>query len=197
MRIFVLDILNFYLLNSISLDEVLKEEKKYYHALHTFWKESNYLTPRWWLLVILSVLPPIIWWKFVDKKNITETTLFGLFFGVAAIILDSIGSNAMFWIYPVRLTPYLNPQFYPYDVGIVIIPFMLVYQHCRNEFKKFILYAGCLSTFLAFLAEPFMEYLQIYKEFAWKNIYSFFIYWILSNICWLVSKGFKKLEQKQ
>lgn len=193
----IIDIFNQHLLNSIPFDQVLEEEKKYYHLVRSYWQENNYLTPQWWLLVILSILSPIIWLILVDKKRITEITTFGLFYGISAVILDSIGSNAMFWTYIVSLSPYLHPQMYPYDIGIVIVPFMLVYQKWGNDFKKFLLYTGCLSAFLSFIAEPFMEWLKIYREFSWRHFYSFPIYWILGFVIWVIIKQFKKCEQQQ
>jgi hypothetical protein len=188
--------LHTYILAAISLDELIEAEKKYHELLKSYWHDKNFLGWRWWFLVILSVIPAIIWWIVVNKRNLIEITAFGLFYGVAAIILDSIGSNAMVWTYPVRLTPYINPQLYPYDVGVVIIPFMLVYQRWNKSFKSFLISTGILSSFLAFIAEPSMEMLGIYKELTWKHIYSFPIYWVLGLICWTIIKKFKSLEQK-
>ncbi|WML44242.1 CBO0543 family protein [Neobacillus sp. PS3-40] len=148
------------------------------------------------MLVILSIVPAIIWWIFADKRRIMEITTFGLFYGVTSIILDSIGSNAMVWTYQIRLTPYLEPQMYPYDVGIVIILFMVVYQRYGKDFKTFIFYSCLLSLFQAFLAEPAMERLDIYKEISWKHIYSFPVYWIIGITCWSIVKYFKSLEQR-
>jgi hypothetical protein len=185
--------LNKYLivLGTISLQEVLDAEAKYHKILRAYWHENNFLTYEWWFLVVLSIVPAIIWWMKVDKTRLIENTSFGLFYGVTAIFLDSIGTNAMVWTYPVRLTPYLNPQLYPYDVGVVIIPFMLVYQRFSSSFKKFFIATGLLSLFLAFMAEPFMVHLGIYKEFTWKHIYSFPIYWLLGLMCWAIIKKFK------
>lgn len=183
-------------LSSISLEELMKAERTYHEVLKNYWNDKNFLTARWWFLVVLSIVPAIIWWIVVDKKKLIENTAFGLFYGVAAIFLDSIGSNAMVWTYPVRLTPYINPQLYPYDVGVVIIPFMLVYQRYSFSFKKFLIATGVLSLFLAFVAEPSMELLDIYKELTWKHIYSFPIYWSLGLICWAIIKKFKSLENK-
>jgi hypothetical protein len=181
---------------SVQLDEVLKVEKEFYDTLQAYWREHNFLKPKWWLLVILSILPALIWWKLVNRKFIIQITAFGLFYGVAAIILDSMGSNMLVWTYPIRLTPYLYPQLYPYDVGLVIIPFMLVYQRWGNHFKKFLFFGGILSLFLAFVAEPTMELLGIYQEFTWKNIYSFPIYWLLSVICWAIIHYFLKIQEQ-
>lgn len=192
---FTLDLINLYIFHTITFEQLVDIEKKFYEALHTYWYEQNYLTPKWWLLVSLSVIPPILWWIIVSKKRIIEITTYGLFYGLAAIILDSIGSNALVWAYPVRLTPYLHPQLYPYDIGVVIIPFMLIYQKWSNNFKKFLIYTALLSLYLSFIGEPFMEWLGIYQEITWKNMYSFPIYWLLSIICWCIIQYFKKLEK--
>ncbi|MBM7605044.1 membrane-bound metal-dependent hydrolase YbcI (DUF457 family) [Metabacillus crassostreae] len=188
------ELINLYTLNSSPIDHLIEVEKTYFENLNQYWKTHNFLTARWWFLVILSVLAPITWWKFIDKKRLIEITSFGLFYGVSAIILDSIGSNAMVWTYPVRLTPYLVPQLYPYDVGIVIVPFMYVYQRFGDKASQFLIANGILSAFLAFIAEPIMEVLNIYQEITWRNIYSFPIYWALGVICWLIIKRFKKIE---
>ncbi len=182
-------------MNSISLDQLLEVEKDFYQTLQTYWRQHNYLQPKWWFIISLSALSPIAWFFLIDKKRITEITCFGLFYGTAASILDSIGSNALFWIYPVRITPYIYPQFYPYDVGIVIIPFMIAYQRWQQDFKKFFLASGVLAAFLAFIAEPTMEVLGIYKELIWKNYYSFPIYWLLSVVCWKIIQKFKAWEK--
>ena len=191
----ILDLLPYHFLHSISLEQLLEEEKLFYQTLQSYWYEHNYMTTKWWILVSLSILSPIVWFLLVDKKRITEITAFGMFFGIIAIFLDSIGSNAMVWTYPVRLTPYLYPQMYPYDVGIIIIPFMLVYQLSGKKFKTFFFSTGLLAVFIAFAAEPTMEWLHMYKEITWKNIYSFPIYWVMGLFCWSIIKVFKRIER--
>ncbi|RSK25728.1 hypothetical protein EJF36_01770 [Bacillus sp. HMF5848] len=186
----------YFVFSAIPVDELIQAEQKFYEFITAFWNEYNYLTPQWWLLVFLSVISPFVWYWLIDKKRVIEITCFGLFYGVAAIILDSIGSSFLVWAYPVRLTPHLFPQLYPYDVGIVIIPYMLVYQRWGGTLKRFFIPAGLMAAFLAFIAEPFMEWLGIYKEITWKNIYSFPIYWLLGIICWAIIHYFKKLERR-
>ncbi len=186
-----------HILNSISLTQLLEIQREFIETDSAYWYQNVFLTPKWWFLVIFSILPALIWWKVVYKKKIIEITAFGLFYGVSAIILDSIGSNAMVWTYPYKLSPYLHPQLYPYDVGVVIISFMLCYQQWNNNFKKFILFSGLLSAALAFIAEPIMVWLQLYQPTSWKHLYSFPIYWLLSLISWGIIKYFKKLEQER
>lgn len=196
MNIVSLELYQYLMSSTIPIEDLIQMEKTFYNSLQDFWREHNLYTWKWWLLVILSILSPITWWIFIDKQRITEVTAFGLFYGVSAIIFDSIGSSAMVWTYPVRLTPYVYPQLYPYDVGIVIIPFMLIYQRWGGNLKKFILISGLQSAFLAFLAERFMEFFNIYQEITWKNIYSFPIYWLLAIICCLIITKFNKIERR-
>src|SRR4051812_13813171 len=126
MNIVSLNLYQYLMSSTIPIDDLIQIEKTFYNTIQDFWREHNLYTWQWWLLVILSILSPIFYWIFINKMRITEVTAYGLFYGVTAIILDSIGSNAMAWTYPIRLTPYLFPQLYPYDIGIVIIPFMII-----------------------------------------------------------------------
>lgn len=185
-----------YMSTAIPTNELIEMEKDFYNSLLNFWRDHNLYTWEWWILVILSVLSPLVWWKFINKQRITEITAYGLFYGIAATMLDSIGSNALAWVYPVRLTPYLYPQFYPYDLGIVIIPFMLIYQRWGGSFKSFFLVSALQSAFIAFIAERFMTLIHVYHEITWKHIYSFPIYWLLALICWFIITMFKKIEQR-
>lgn len=182
---------------SIPVEQLIEIEKTFYGDLHSFWYDYNFLTIRWWFIVFLTIIPPIIWWIFVDKKRLIEITAYGLFFGVIAIVLDSIGSYLLLWVYPIRLSPLLFPQLYPYDIGVIIIPFMLVYQRWGGSFKSFFISAGALSAIIAFICEAGMQWLGYYTVLTWKNAYSFPIYWFLGIFCWTIITYFKKLEQKR
>jgi hypothetical protein len=176
--------------NQSSLQEVIKVERAYFDLLINHWYENEFLTFNWWVLFFLTIVPPIIWWRLLDKNRSFEIITFGLFLGTIAAILDSIGSVAHFWIYPVRLSPYLNPQFYPYDISLVIIPFMLTFQYFPDK-KKFRLSIITVSAFIAFIAEPFMAWLGVYHQITWKHVYSFFIYYLIALFCrWII--GFLK-----
>ncbi|MDZ5471542.1 CBO0543 family protein [Bacillus sp. 31A1R] len=182
---------------NISYHEVIEAEENFYHLLKSYWKEHVFLTARWWFLLGLAGIPAAIWWKLVDKKIVIEITAYGLFYGVAAIILDSIGTSLLLWTYPVIISPNLFPQIYPYDVGVIIVPFMLIYQKWGKTIKSFWKASGILSLSIAYIAEPFMIWIDVYKPFTWKHIYSFPIYWLLAILCWYILNYFKYLEQNR
>lgn len=166
-----------------SVESVIEAEGYAHNLLKEYWKNEVFLEWRWWVLIILSVVPAVVWWRLADKKRIFEILTYGLFLGVIVIILDSIGSNAMIWFYPETLTPYLFPQLYPYDVALIIIPFMLVFQWTLHSTNKFLLYNLLLSFILAFIAETTMERFDFYREIRWENYFSFPIYFSIGTIC--------------
>ena len=162
-----------------SFERVLEAEGNLFKMIQQYWYQHNFMTLPWWLLVLFTIFPPIIWWLLLDKTRIFEVMTYGLFLGTIATILDSIGSNMMLWTYPVRLSPYLFPQFYPYDVTLVIIPFMLIYQWVNDQ-KKFIIATIILAGFISYVAEPLAQLAGVYKMLTWRHIYSLFIYSLIS-----------------
>ncbi|MBE4909593.1 hypothetical protein IMZ08_16190 [Bacillus luteolus] len=160
---------------TIEFQKVLEAESTYYKLLREYWYEYNFLTPTWWMLLLLTIITPIIWWILLDKTKIFEVITYGLFLGTIATILDSIGTKMMLWTYPIRLSPYLFPQFYPYDIALVIIPYMFIYQWVTHT-KRFIVVAILLAAFVSYVAEPFFQWTGAYQTITWKHIYSFVIY---------------------
>jgi hypothetical protein len=164
---------------SKAYEKVLEAEASYYHLLQHYWYDYNFSTITWWMLILLTFITPIIWWILLDKTKIFEVITYGLFLGTIAAILDSIGTKMMLWTYPVRLSPYLDPQYYPYDIALVIIPYMFIYQWVTH-IKRFIIAAILLAAFISFVAEPLFQWSGVYQTFTWKHIYSFVIYSVIA-----------------
>jgi hypothetical protein len=94
----IVEIVNVFTVGHIILEQVQEVEWLFHHLLQKYWYEHNFLTPQWWLLVILSIISPIIWWKLVDRRKLFENATFGLVLGMMVIILDSIGGNACYGV---------------------------------------------------------------------------------------------------
>lgn len=164
---------------SKAYEKVFQAEARSYELLRQYWYDYNFLTPTWWMLLFLTIITPIIWWFLLDKTKLFEVITYGLFLGTIATILDSIGTKMVFWTYPIRLSPYLFPQFYPYDIALVIIPYMFIYQWVTHT-KRFILIAILLAAFISYVAEPFFQWTGAYQTITWKHIYSFVIYSLIA-----------------
>jgi hypothetical protein len=87
----IVEVANVFIVGNITIEQVQEVERLFHHLFQKYWYENNFLTPKWWLLMILSIISPIIWWKLVDRRKLFENVSFGLFLGMIVVILDSIG----------------------------------------------------------------------------------------------------------
>ncbi|MFZ3589274.1 hypothetical protein ACOI1C_08265 [Bacillus sp. DJP31] len=44
------------------------------------WKHDDLFSPTWWVLLMATILPYILWWKIVDKSRFFEIFSFGFFY---------------------------------------------------------------------------------------------------------------------
>jgi hypothetical protein len=136
----------------------------------SIWIDYIVFTWQWWFLVIVTILPWIFWVVF-RKKSSTDRLLFvGLFVISISSLFDILGSQLGFWHYRYEVLP-LIPSYFPWDFTLmpVTILFLLQIKPKTNPWIKAIIFASITS----FIAEPLVEYLQIYEPKKWKFIYSF------------------------
>jgi hypothetical protein len=151
------------------------------------WLRAELNTWHWWLSVGLLIMPWIIWWKLVDRKRIFEILGYGLFIIMFATFSDVIGSELVLWNYTTRIFP-IVPSLLPFDFTIAPVIFMSLYQY-YTKWKSFLIAGIIISAVLAFIAEPLLVVLKLYKLISWKYIYSFPVYLSAAIISkWLVCK---------
>ncbi|ADU29655.1 CBO0543 family protein [Evansella cellulosilytica] len=92
-----------------------------------YWLEHNVFTFQWWLLLTILVVPWLVWWLFVDKKNISRILLFGCLLMILVLIMDDLGVELQLWSYRYQLVSIL-PRLISIDQGIIIIFHMAIYQ---------------------------------------------------------------------
>jgi hypothetical protein len=131
---------------------------------------QSVLTYPWWILVALTVVPLVVWWRFVDKKRLFEIMTYGLLVSFVAGLLDAIGVETDAWEYKYDLVPLLD-VFIAYDISVLPVSYMLVYQRYKN-WRSFIMAHVVLAFVFAFVAEPLLVWLDIYQLIGWKHIYS-------------------------
>lgn len=153
-----------------------------------FWFNSVVFTYQWWLLVAITIIPIMVWWKIVDRKRLFEITTYGLLIALLAGLLDAIGVETDAWEYKYDLVPLLD-VFISYDVSVLPTCYMLIYQYCQS-WQSFTIAHVVLSFAFAFVAEPFLVYLDIYQLIKWKHIYSvpgyfalaIFVRWVMGKL---------------
>ena len=123
----------------------------------------------------------------MDKTKTAVILAYGLYIMFVITAMDAIGSALQFWIYPIKLFPFI-PDSIGIDWGILTVIHMLIYQYFPN-WKSFIIVESIAAALLAFIGEPFAEWYGIYLVLHWYHTWSFPIY-ILKTILgkWLIEK---------
>lgn len=133
----------------------------------------NLFTARWWLVIASIVTAYVIWWKYVDKRRLTQILLFGSFIAVFRVIMDDAGSAAALWVYSVMPLP-LGRALFLNDLTTVPLGFMLVYQYC-NSWKKFLVWSVITEAGYSFLLLPILVKINILRLYNWQYYYTFCI----------------------
>ncbi len=163
--------------HTINRDETYQpiiELKKELNALqlkHFF--EHDIYTLNWWVNLSFTIIPLLIWLKFVDRKRLLEITVYGLLILALATFLDVAGASLMIWEYPDKLLPFL--PVWPIDFVVVPVTLMFVYQHCHT-WKSFTIAVLFVSLLFSFVAEPLLVKYGFYTLVSWNYLYSFPIY---------------------
>lgn len=134
------------------------------------WTENILFTWQWWLGVVLTISPWVLWTIF-RKKNCTDRLLYvALFVMIIASFLDTFGVQMGLWYYKYEVIP-MMPTYAPWDFTLmpVTILFFLQVKPKVNPWLKAFIFAGIAS----FVAEPISNWLQLYEPKEWRYIYSF------------------------
>ncbi|WP_208589688.1 CBO0543 family protein [Gracilibacillus suaedae] len=181
-------------------DDVAKKIDDVYRSLvvvnqkdHEVWIEYVLLSWQWWLFLILSIIPWLLWWKF-RKKDSTNRLLLGAFFTIIiSMFLDSFGAELGYWDYRYELIPFL-PSFFPWDLSLLPVIFLVLVQIKPNisPILKAIFYAFLSS----FIGELFFQWLGLYRPIDWNSLFSFPIQFIIFLIGYSLvkSKSFEELK---
>jgi hypothetical protein len=169
-----------------SWNDVVKLQEQLKDAANDYWMHHTLFTWQWWVLLILTFLPWIIWWKIVNKQRIGEYLYFGVLIAIMTTTLDSIGSSMMWWVYPHQLIRIL-PPLVPVDLSIIPCLMMVIYQ-VFSQWKTYLL-ANIAFAFLAsYLFEPLFVWSEIYDMITWNYFYSVLFYVVAGSISrWIVT----------
>jgi len=154
------------------------------------WLGEGLGTWRWWVLLILLIMPWFIWYKYVNKKQLHEITLFGMIIIIFDVTLDEIGFELSLWHYPIDVIPVLS-RLTSIDYAVLPIIKMAIYQYFPT-WKSYFWAIVAMSAIYSFITEPLIVRLGFYQVLKWNYMYSFFIY-IAMSLCarWIVKKIFE------
>jgi len=158
------------------------------------WHKYELYSINWWLLILIVLTSWVIWLRLVDKRQIKDCLLVGLSIGLMSLIVDYIGGEKLFWVYPVTIYPLL-PRLLEIDLAALPVSYMLIYQY-YPKWKAYIIALIILGTMLSFVAEPLYHLSDGYQPLVWKYYYSLPIYIIMGVfIKWFIIK-LRLIEQR-
>jgi hypothetical protein len=155
-------------------DKEVQVQKSADILLRKYWLQETFLHWQWWLLLALTIVPWIIWWKIVDRRRIFEILTYGFLVMTASVVFDAVGVEFDFWEYKYQLVPLLD-VFITYDFTVMPVMYMVIYQFIDN-WIPFIIANTIVAAVFAFISEPLLVWMDFYLLFNWEYIYSFPIY---------------------
>ncbi|MDP4144906.1 MAG: CBO0543 family protein [Bacillota bacterium] len=159
--------------NLYILDQVYKLNESVNRMLLDIWMKQIVFSWRWWVEILLAIIPWILWIKFRDKKATDRLLFVGLLVFVVTNTLDNIGIAYNAWHYDWNVLP-IVPIYLPWDFTLfpILVMWLLQYKPNISPLVKALVF----SAFNAFLMEPLFQYFSFYHPVAWKQYYSFIIY---------------------
>ncbi|WP_432665438.1 CBO0543 family protein [Wukongibacter baidiensis] len=176
-----------------TFNDILKLHKKLANLEHQYWKDHVVFSLNWWILLITFILPWLIWWKICDKKQIKELLLYGSFIMIVGSTFDDLGRALSLWAYPYELVQVAD-RLNSVDFSALPVCYMVIYQFFP-KWKSFAISNLIFSLCCAFILEPFLVWLGIYRTLTWKYIYSFPIYFAIAIIGKLIISKLNKISR--
>ena len=175
--------------------EIITRKMQLLKLTNDYFSTYVLFTWQWWLLLFLTIIPWIIWWKLVDKKRLVEISLFGFFIFLWVVLSDIAGVTYGLWDYPIGLVPGAGFSITA-DLTVFTLSHMLVYQYFPT-WKGYAIANLVYALVFAMILEPIAIHIDLYVMLKWKHIYSVPIYFGKALIGkWLVELIFRVAKRE-
>lgn len=182
-------------MNTVDIQDVIEAQRDLFEVNYQYWMEDVLFSFNWWFIIVISIVPWFIWWKFVDKKRLMEIIPIGLLSMVIVSTLDLFGSSFVFWTYGDNLVQMILPLM---NIDLTLLPIinMFLYQ-LFPKWKGYIIASTVIALFGTFIVEPLFVWMGIYILHGWKFIYSLPIYIMIAVILKLFMDKTKTYQTRQ
>lgn len=103
----------------------------------SLWTEEIIFSWRWWVSILFTLLPWILWGIFRKKESSARLIGVGFFTMFLTAWMDFIGVDFGLWYYPIDAIPFV-PSYIPYDFCVlpVMVMFLIQYKPHISPFWK-------------------------------------------------------------
>lgn len=152
--------------------EMIYEAKATLHNLvYTKWITQDLFSAKWWGVIAFIVFSYILCFSLLDKRRFTQLLLFGSLMTVSVTVYDTFGANFNLWMYITRVFPII-PSLFLYDLTVIPLYYMLVYQYSRN-WRSFVLWNAVAAGVISAVFFPVIAALDIIAFPNWNPLYHF------------------------
>lgn len=135
-----------------------------------------------------------LWWRFLDKKRLTQILIFGFWIAGITTAVDVIGVMLGYWGYGHILLPSIPSITLSLDLCLVPVVYMLGYQFFPR-WKEFLIASLVLTSVVSFIGEPFLVLSNIYLMYKVTYVYDFPTYLSTALFSkWLTDSIMKKQQ---
>lgn len=160
------------------------------------WISQELFSLGWFVMVGVLAVVYAIWFKVVDKRNLTSLLLLGSLsavgFGVSDLILEGFFG---LWEYQIRLIP-LTPALFVTSYTIGPILFMIVAQY-TTSWKSYLTWASVATAVIFFGIVPLYIMLGILKYHNINVFYGFILGITDAIVARALVLGLQGIEQRQ
>ncbi|WEG13339.1 hypothetical protein PU629_02950 [Pullulanibacillus sp. KACC 23026] len=171
-----------------KIDNVSDKLNQNVYQVNDIWVHDVVFTWRWWIGLLLTIMPWILW-IFFRKKESTDRFLYIAFIIILlCVLLDVTGDQYGIWRYRFNLVP-IVPTYFPWDFTLmpVTIISLMQFQPKLSPIIKAIVFS--LGT--SFIGEPLFQWIDVYEPIHWKYEYSVPIQFCIYLLChWIYQKRF-------
>ncbi|HYK75238.1 MAG TPA: CBO0543 family protein, partial [Pseudoneobacillus sp.] len=133
--------------------------------LRSIWLNDVLFTMDWFFVVLLTVAPWIIWYFLRNPSKSKQYIISTLVIIVISSILDVIGLSFDLWHYHVSVVPIMS-GFVPWNASLLPVCLLIVFR--INENGNPILKGLIVSACIAFIGEPYFDFLGITNHHHWN-----------------------------
>lgn len=174
-----------------SLQESMTKTGEHYWKLY-----SHMGTWQFWVVLLILVVPLVILYFAIDRKNILLICFFGFANNLLSSYIDVMGIDYGLWAYPYQLLPFLPSL--SMDASVVPIYIMLVYQWTIKHNKNFYLYSFLASLLFGYGFTALTVWLGLFEMYKWMNYtYIFLSYFIQYILAYWLTNLFLYLQKKE
>ncbi|MBM7691677.1 hypothetical protein JOC77_001084 [Peribacillus deserti] len=177
-------------------DKVVRMQKGVTNEAVQYWHVySDYGNWQFWVVLLLMIVPLVLIYFVIDRKNVFKIGFFGFAVHVLFFYTDALGIRTGLWAYRYHITPYLPSL--SLDSALIPVVSMLVFQWTLKNDKNFYIYALITALVFGFGFKPLLVSMDFFEMYKGVNyFYIFLIYIVVFLLAYWLTRLFSRMHKQ-